>query len=91
MVNALNAGLLPALDRSPAPGFQTFDPLNPIADWEWWTSTSAGKVKGIDMEYIVDLQKGTVIATSVTSITYGSVPVRGVAPPPPPTKGGGKK
>jgi hypothetical protein len=91
MVNALDAGLLQFLDRSPALGFQTFDPLDPTADWEWWTSTSAGKVRGTDTAYLVDLLRGTVIATSVNSITYGSVPVRGVAPPPPPTKGGGKK
>ncbi len=90
MVNALNAGLLAALDRSPAPGFQPFDPLNPTADWKWWTSTSAGKVKGTDMAYFVDLQRGSVSTTNVGSYLYGSVPVRGVAPPPPPTKGGKK-
>jgi len=88
LVNALDAGLLLALDDSPAPGFQAFDPSD---DWEWWTSTSAGKVKGTNTAYLVDLLRGSVSATSVNSITYGSVPVRGVAPPPPPTKGGGKK
>jgi hypothetical protein len=87
IVQAVDGGLLLALDGSPAAGFQAFDPTT---DWLWWSSTSAGKVKGFDYAYEVNVLDGSVRASTVTSYTYGSIPVRGVAPPPPPTKGGKK-
>jgi len=87
IIQALDGGLLLALDGSPAAGFQAFDPT---ADWSWWSSTSAGKVRGTQMAYSINILDGSVHAYSVLSYLYGSVPVRGVAPPPPPSNGGKK-
>lgn len=94
LVDAVRAGLMFHLDISPEPGLQLFDPATRSADV--WSSTYAGKKRGFDSWYMVDLVVGDSANYYQSLIQLGSIPVRGVpAPADEPTGGkgnrGGKK
>jgi hypothetical protein len=84
MIEAGNAGITDYLDLSPAPGFQSWYNADgsPSFTGATWSSTFAGKIRGGDSAYYVNLYSGVASITSVNSAIHAPPPVRGVPAPP---------
>lgn len=82
MVEAAQSGILDYLDHSPADGFQSWYRADGGPRYSsMWSSTFAGKIRGRDSAYIVNLYTGATDTTAVKSLIYAPAPVRGVPAP----------